>query len=202
MAEAVAKLPVKTEKAQRAALPEWRPFESLRREMDRLFDSFDSGFWRSPFGRSGFDVEPFWRRESTWTAAPAVDVAESEKAYEITAELPGMDEKNIEVKLVNSDDQGREAGRKRGEEEGLLSQRAPFRLIRTLLRRARQRGPQQDRGELQEGRAHGDASEESGGADTGKENRSEGCLRGSAKLREQYSTTVLGLRHRAQPLYR
>ena len=100
-AEAVAKLPVKTEKAQRAALPEWRPFESLRREMDRLFDSFDSGFWRSPFGRSVFDVEPFWRRESTWTAAPAVDVAESEKAYEITAELPGMDEKNIEVKLVN-----------------------------------------------------------------------------------------------------
>ena len=101
MAEAVAKLPVKTEKAQRAALPEWRPFESLRREMDRLFDSFDSGFWRSPFGRSVFDVEPFWRRESTWTAAPAVDVAESEKAYEITAELPGMDEKNIEVNLTN-----------------------------------------------------------------------------------------------------
>ena len=54
MAEAVAKLPVKTEKAQRAALPEWRPFESLRREMDRLFDSFDSGFWRSPFGRFRF----------------------------------------------------------------------------------------------------------------------------------------------------
>src|SRR6516165_6994682 len=101
MAEAVAKLPVKTEKAQRAALPEWRPFESLRREMDRLFDSFDGGFSRYPFGRSAFEVEPFWRRESTWTAAPAVDVAESEKAYEITAELPGMDEKNIEVKLVN-----------------------------------------------------------------------------------------------------
>jgi HSP20 family protein len=35
------------------------------------------------------------------TAVPAVDVAESEKGYEITAELPGMDEKNIEVKLVN-----------------------------------------------------------------------------------------------------
>jgi len=34
-------------------------------------------------------------------AAPAVDVAESEKAYEITVELPGMDEKNIEVKVSN-----------------------------------------------------------------------------------------------------
>ena len=33
--------------------------------------------------------------------APAVDVAEKEKEYEITAELPGMDEKNIEIKLSN-----------------------------------------------------------------------------------------------------
>jgi HSP20 family protein len=30
---------------------------------------------------------------------PAVDVVESEKGYEITADLPGMDEKNIEVKV-------------------------------------------------------------------------------------------------------
>jgi len=32
---------------------------------------------------------------------PAVDVVESEKAYEITADLPGMDEKNIEVKVAD-----------------------------------------------------------------------------------------------------
>ena len=32
---------------------------------------------------------------------PAVDVAEKDKEYEITAELPGMDESNIEVKLSN-----------------------------------------------------------------------------------------------------
>jgi HSP20 family protein len=29
-------------------------------------------------------------------------VVEGDKAYEITAELPGMDEKNIEVKVVNN----------------------------------------------------------------------------------------------------
>lgn len=34
-------------------------------------------------------------------AAPAVDVAETDKAYEIKAELPGLDEKDVEVKLVN-----------------------------------------------------------------------------------------------------
>jgi HSP20 family protein len=37
----------------------------------------------------------------TWDSTPAVDIAEGEKAYEITAELPGMDEKNIEVKIAN-----------------------------------------------------------------------------------------------------
>jgi HSP20 family molecular chaperone IbpA len=31
----------------------------------------------------------------------SVDVVESEKAYEIKAEMPGMDEKNIEVKVAN-----------------------------------------------------------------------------------------------------
>jgi HSP20 family protein len=34
-------------------------------------------------------------------ARPAVDVTETDKAYEVTAELPGMDEKNIEVNVAN-----------------------------------------------------------------------------------------------------
>jgi HSP20 family protein len=42
-----------------------------------------------------------WQREVTWEATPAIDIAESEKAYELTAELPGMDEKNIDVKIAN-----------------------------------------------------------------------------------------------------
>jgi HSP20 family protein len=104
MAENVTKLPVKTEEkgAEPASVARmWRPFESLRREIDQLFDDFDRGQWRSPFRRSIFAIEPFLQREVTWGRAPAVDVTESEKGYEITAELPGMDEKNIEVKLAN-----------------------------------------------------------------------------------------------------
>jgi len=102
MAEAITKLPVKTAGNETAPAPsQRRPFESLRREIDRLFDDFNGGTWRSPFGRSFFDVQPFWPRESTWATAPAVDVAETEKAYEITAELPGMDEKNVEVKFAD-----------------------------------------------------------------------------------------------------
>jgi HSP20 family protein len=32
---------------------------------------------------------------------PAVDIAEQDKSFEITAELPGLDENNIEIKLSN-----------------------------------------------------------------------------------------------------
>jgi HSP20 family protein len=48
-------------------------------------------------GRTLFDIEPFWRGEISWGKAPAVDVVEKEKAYQITAELPGMEEQNIDV---------------------------------------------------------------------------------------------------------
>jgi HSP20 family protein len=104
MAETATKLPIKTEeKAAEPAstLQSWRLFESLRREMDRLFEDFDRGYLTSPFRRSFSAVEPFLRRELSWGAAPAVDVSEHDKAYEIKAELPGMEEKNIEVKIAN-----------------------------------------------------------------------------------------------------
>jgi HSP20 family protein len=76
-------------------------FESLRREVDRLFEDFQLGSWRSPFGRSVFDVQPFWRGEIGWGKAPAVDIVDKGNAYEITAELPGMDESNIDVKFAD-----------------------------------------------------------------------------------------------------
>jgi HSP20 family protein len=93
------KPPMKNEEGKAPAFVTWRPFESLRHEIDRLFDDFSGGMWRSRFGRPMFDLQPFWSRGSTWAAVPAVDVAETDKAYEVTAELPGMDEKNIEVKF-------------------------------------------------------------------------------------------------------
>ena len=102
MAEAT-KLPVKTEikaATRGPSLQTWSPFDGLHREIDRLFDAFDGDFWRPPFRRSM--LESGWPREPLLAAAPAVDIAETDKSYEITAELPGMDEKNLEVKLTNS----------------------------------------------------------------------------------------------------
>jgi HSP20 family protein len=87
---------------ERTAAPQaWHPIDTLRNEIDRLFESFDKGFWRSPFRRSTFDIEPFWRGELSWGATPAVDIAEKDNRYEITADLPGLDEKDVEVKLTN-----------------------------------------------------------------------------------------------------
>jgi HSP20 family protein len=104
MAENVTRIPVQIQE-RTANVPSttqvWAPFFSLRREMDRLFDDFGRGFWQLPTRRSIFDVEPIWVADVTWEVTPAVDVAESEKAYEFKAELPGMDEKNIEVKVAN-----------------------------------------------------------------------------------------------------
>jgi len=92
------KLPI-TKKAGEPGLGEpWGPFDSLRKEVDRLFEDFGGGFWRRPFGAlAGFDRS--WPQK--FVAAPAVDVAETDKAYEISAELPGMDQKNVEVNVAN-----------------------------------------------------------------------------------------------------
>lgn len=79
----------------------WQPVMSLRREMDRLFDDF---FSRSmaPWGRGG-DFDPFRSFETIWRpSAPAIDLVEREKEYVVTAELPGLDEKALEVKVAGN----------------------------------------------------------------------------------------------------
>ena len=90
-------MPVQPEKPSSRLPQTLEPFERFRREMDRLLDDFTGGL----FGRSSFDPMPFRRTEAAFRTMPAVDVAETEKAYEIKAELPGLDEKNIEVRVAN-----------------------------------------------------------------------------------------------------
>lgn len=101
MDETSSKVPITEEKTPERSTESqaWRPFESLRREVYRLFEDFDRDL-RRPLRRPAFDVEPFWRRQLKWGGAPAVDVVETDNAYELTADLPGLDEKNIELKLA------------------------------------------------------------------------------------------------------
>jgi len=105
MADTATRLPIRTEKKS-ATAPATKgealaPFDSLRQEIDRLFDEFRPFNWRFPFARPSPAFEPSWPRFESWQAAPAMDLAETDGEYEITAELPGMDEKNIDIKLSN-----------------------------------------------------------------------------------------------------
>lgn len=68
------------------------PFLDLRTHMDRLFDGVFGSM--TPFGDS-FG----WPRLSRVEAMPRVDVGETAEAFTIKAELPGMDEKDVELTL-------------------------------------------------------------------------------------------------------
>jgi HSP20 family protein len=93
------KLPVTKKPGEPALVGEvWRPFETLRKEVDRLFEDFGDDFWRRPL-RSLAGFEKGWAQK--FVATPPADVAETDKAYEITAELPGIDQKNIEVNVAS-----------------------------------------------------------------------------------------------------
>lgn len=72
---------------------ELNPFLTLHREMNRLFDDVFRGFDLTPFSS-----ERFFDRGIGW---PNIEVSESEKEVKVTAELPGLDEKDVQVELVN-----------------------------------------------------------------------------------------------------
>jgi len=98
MVETATKLPIKTDNMKApVAQASWHPFEDLRHEVDRLFEDFGRGNWMSPFRT--INLESMLPRQG-WNA-PAVDIVEKDKLYEITAELPGLDAKSVEVTLRN-----------------------------------------------------------------------------------------------------
>ncbi len=68
------------------------PFVSLQREIDRLFDDFTRGFpsMQSFAGGNG------------GTLMPSTDVTETDKEIEITAELPGLEEKDVQINLADN----------------------------------------------------------------------------------------------------
>lgn len=63
-------------------------FRSLRREMDHLFDDFARGVGLQPEGGNYFGL------------ATKLDVTETDDALSVTAELPGVEEKDVEVSLA------------------------------------------------------------------------------------------------------
>jgi len=77
------------------------PFRAFRTEMDRLLDRFMTGFPWPMMGRSLWQ-EPSWDFQTTFElAAPKVDVSEDDKGFKLSAELPGLTEKDIEVSVAS-----------------------------------------------------------------------------------------------------
>jgi len=69
---------------------EQSPVSELHQRMDDLFNEFFDGF--------GLGLS---RLESRHTITPNVDVSETDEEVRVTADMPGMDEKDIQVSLDN-----------------------------------------------------------------------------------------------------
>jgi HSP20 family protein len=80
------KSPVPVVRTRSPAVRESNPFTSLQQEIDRLFDGLSTTF----AGRMSKDL------------APTMDIAETDKDIEITVELPGMQEKDVQLNLADN----------------------------------------------------------------------------------------------------
>ena len=83
-------VPWRNEKSQVSATREdfFDPFVTFRREMDRMFDDF--------FGGSA--LRPAY---AGWQGTtPAVDIDETDRELVVSAELPGVNDKDVEVSLA------------------------------------------------------------------------------------------------------
>ena len=65
------------------------PFMSLQQQIDRLFDDFTRGF-------------PTFAGAGATELMPSMDVTETDKQIEITAELPGLEDKDVQVNVADN----------------------------------------------------------------------------------------------------
>lgn len=65
------------------------PVLSLQRDVNRIFEDFWKRF-DQPFGAIG-----------RWDSGPRTDIAETDRALEVSVELPGLDRKEVDVSLTD-----------------------------------------------------------------------------------------------------
>jgi HSP20 family protein len=76
-------LPVRQDTSNLTRFDPWREFENLTSQMNQLLES--------TFGQSGLAAAAGW--------SPAVDVEETEDAYRVEAELPGVHRDDVQVEV-------------------------------------------------------------------------------------------------------
>lgn len=87
------RLPWRREREERTESREEPTSIDLFRDMNRMFDEF--------FTR-GFGLSPLWSEEGWASFSPSIDVVETDDAIRVSAELPGLEEKDIELRLDNN----------------------------------------------------------------------------------------------------
>lgn len=70
----------------------YHPFAGIHRELDRMLEDFGRGF-------SSFESMP---EAMSQVLTPATDVVETDKEIQITAELPGLEEKDVKIDLSDN----------------------------------------------------------------------------------------------------
>ena len=98
-------------------------FFGLWREMDRMFEDLSRGFGRTlPAETAGF-------------LNPVVDVCETDKGLEVKAELPGVEQKDVDVELSEDNVLTIKAEKKTEKEEKEKQYHLSERAYGTFLRR-------------------------------------------------------------------
>ncbi|MEW6162785.1 MAG: Hsp20/alpha crystallin family protein [Nitrospirota bacterium] len=80
------------------SIVKWSPFkelESMRREMERLFEEFIE-----PIPRRRFRL---WSRREPEVIVPNVDMYDRKNEIVVMAELPGVEKENIDLKITEND---------------------------------------------------------------------------------------------------
>jgi len=69
------------------------PFLTLHREMNRLFDDAFRGFGMTPFAS-----DRIFDRPAAW---PHIELSETDSEIKVSAELPGLEEKDVGIEVGN-----------------------------------------------------------------------------------------------------
>lgn len=104
-------VPVKRENAKEQSHALAHPLQQFHQEVDRLFDQAFRGFESSQLG---FD-RPLFPHLADGMLKPTLDLGATDKEYTITVEIPGVNEKDVKLEIVN--DTLTISGEKRQEKE-------------------------------------------------------------------------------------
>ncbi len=76
-------------------------FDQIGRDLRHMIDQVSSSLWHNPFYKSGILGNGNGFHIHSLVPFPEINLSESETALEITAEVPGMTEDDIELSLSN-----------------------------------------------------------------------------------------------------